>query len=327
MNEPLSKVPVAGVDYPATWQQFESWFADEAACRQYLAKLRWPDGFVCPRCQGVDAWQTGRGLWMCRGCGHQSSVTAGTIFHRTRLPLRTWLATCWFVCAQKTGTSALGLHRVLGFGSYETAWTWMHKLRRAMVRPDRDKLGGPGMSVELDQTFLGGTSPLGRRSRYETKAEVAIAVERRHPKGFGRVRMCQIGKERRDDIFDFASRVIEPGTVLYTDGDRLYSGLAEKLSLQHQRINLTNAADPAHELLPGVHRVASLLQRWIVGTLHQGQSNAHLDYYLDEFTFRFNRRTSRSRGLLFYRLLQQALNTDPHPMKELVATEPDYMQW
>jgi hypothetical protein len=318
---------VAGVDYPAPWQQFEDWFVDDDACRNYLAQLRWPNGFVCSACQSQESWQTSRGLWMCRGCGHQSSVTAGTIFHRTRLPLRTWFAASWFVCSQKTGASALGLHRVLGFGSYETAWTWMHKLRRAMVRPDRDQLGGPGISVELDQTFLGGRSPLGRRARYETKAEVAIAVERRHPKGLGRVRMTQIGKERKEEIFDFASRVIAPGTVLYTDGDRLYNDFSSKLDITHERIVISSTVEPAHDLLPGVHRVASLLQRWIAGTLHHGQSTAHLDYYLDEFTFRFNRRTSGSRGLLFYRLLQQAVNTDPHPMKDLVATEPDYMQW
>ena len=119
---------------------------------------------------------------MCRSCGRQTSVTAGTIFHRTRTPLRTWFAAVWFVCADKSGTSAMGLQRVLGFGSYETAWAWMHKLRRAMVRPERDRLGGPGVAVELDETFIGGRSPLGRRGRYETKAEVVMAVERRHPK-------------------------------------------------------------------------------------------------------------------------------------------------
>lgn len=327
ITDVMPKAPKAGVDYPETWQEFESWFADDAACRTYLAKLRWPQGFVCPACGGGDAWQTGRGLWMCHPCGHQTSVTANTIFHRTRLPLRTWFAAVWFVCSQKTGASALGLQRVLGFGSYETAWAWMHKLRRAMVRPDRDQLGGPGIAVELDQTFIGGRSPLGRRGKYETKAEVAVAVERRRPRGLGRVRMRQIGKERKREIFDFAVVSIAPGTLLYTDGDRLYNDISSWIDLTHERIFVTGAADPAHELLPGVHRVASLLQRWLAGTLHYGQSNAHLDYYLDEFTFRFNRRTSDSRGLLFYRLLQQAVKTDPHPLKELVAAEPDYMKW
>jgi ISXO2-like transposase domain/Transposase zinc-ribbon domain len=321
-----ARSPRAGVDYPATWPAFEAWFPDEEACRAYLAGLRWPEGFRCPDCGGADAWATGRGLWMCRGCGRQTSVTAGTIFHRTHYPLRTWFAAAWFVCAQKTGTSALGLQRVLGFGSYETAWTWMHKLRRAMVRPDRDRLGGPGVTVELDQTFVGGRAPVGR-ARYDSKAEVTIAVERRHPKGLGRIRMRHIGSQtRKADIFAFAADTIAAGTVLYTDGDRLYGGLADQLAVTHQPIALVHAPDPAHALLPAVHRVASLLKRWLAGTLHYGQSSAHLDYYLDEFTFRFNRRTSNRRGLLFYRLLQQAVNTDPHPLHALVAhTEPELL--
>jgi hypothetical protein len=324
--EPLVEHPRAGVDYPGTWQAFESWFADEEACRAYLARLRWPQGFRCPACASGDAWETSRGLWMCRGCGRQTSVTAGTIFHRSRYPLRTWFAAAWFVCAQKTGASALGLQRVLGFGSYETAWTWMHKLRRAMVRPDRDLLGGPGVSVELDQTFVGGRSHGGRRARYETKAEVAIAVERRHPKGLGRARMRQIGSDRKSDIFDFAVDTIAAGTVVTTDGDRLFNDLSGELEIVHERIVVAASLDPAHALLPAVHRVASLLKRWLAGTLHYGQSTAHLDYYLDEFTFRFNRRTSRSRGLLFYRLLQQAANTDPHPLHELIASENDQLE-
>jgi transposase-like protein len=313
-------MPRAGVDYPATWPAFESWFPDDDACRSYLVRLRWPDGFRCPHCGGSESWATGRGLWMCRGCGRQTSVTAGTIFHRSRYPLRTWFAAAWFVCAQKTGASALGLQRVLGFGSYETAWAWMHKLRRAMVRPERDRLGGEGVSVELDQTFVGGRSRGGRRARYETKSEVTIAVERRHPKGLGRVRMRRIDStDRKAEVFDFAADTISPGSILYTDGDQLYRDLPGALGVIHQPIALIHAADPAHAVLPAVHRVASLLKRWLASTLHDGQSAEHLDYYLDEFTFRFNRRTSHSRGLLFYRLLHQAVNTDPHPLQTLIA--------
>lgn len=310
--------PRAGTDYPATWQAFESWFPDDDACRTFLAKLRWPDGFVCPDCGATEAWETDRGLWMCRKCGRQTSVTAGTIFHRTRYPLRTWFAAAWFVCAQKTGASALGLQRVLGFGSYETAWAWMHKLRRAMVRPERDLLGGPGVTVELDETYVGGRTQ-GKRARYEAMTEVAIAVERRHPKGLGRVRMRQLSRNRKNDTLDFAEDVLAPGTVLYTDGGTHYHGLSDQLDIVHEQIALVHAPDPAHVMLPAVHRVASLLKRWLAGTLHHGQSPGHLDYYLDEFTFRFNRRTSKSRGLLFYRLLEQAVHTEPHPLHKLIA--------
>lgn len=320
-------MPRAGVDYPATWQAFESWFPDDEACRVYLARVRWPEGFRCPRCGG-EGWETARGLWMCQRCGQQTSVTAGTIFHRTRYPLRTWFAAAWFVCSQKTGASALGLKRVLGFGSYETAWAWMHKLRRAMVRPDRDRIGGPGVTVELDQAFVGGRSQGGRRARYETKAEVTIAVERRHPKGLGRARMRRINTaDRKNDIFEFAHDCIDAGTILYTDGDKLYRDLPDEIDIIHEPIVLLHAADPVHTLLPAVHRVASLLKRWLAGTLHYGQSTTHIDYYLDEFTFRFNRRTSRSRGLLFYRLLQQAANTDPHPLHALIDETTESGDW
>jgi transposase-like protein len=317
-------MPKAGVDYPATWPAFEAWFPDDGACREYLTLLRWPDGFVCPGCSSSDAWQTSRGLWMCQACGRQTSVTAGTIFHRSRLPLRSWFAAMWFVCAQKNGVSALGLQRVLGFGSYQTAWAWMHKLRRAMVRPDRGLLGGPGVSIELDTTFVGGRTRGRSGVRYANKDEVVIAVERIHPRGLGRARLARIdSRYRKEDIIAFAQSSIAPGTILYTDGDRLYNNLARELDVTHERLVLISARDPAHALLPAVHRVASLLKRWLTGTLHSGQSTAHLDYYLDEFTFRFNRRTSRSRGLLFYRLLQQALNTRPHPLATLLATHGD----
>ena len=310
-------MPRAGVDFPGTWQAFESWFPDDDSCREFLARVRWPDGFRCPGCAGRDAWLTGRGLWMCRSCGRQTSVTAGTIFHRSRYPLRVWFAAMWFVCAQKNGVSALGLQCVLGFGSYETAWAWMHKLRRAMVRPDRDLLGGDGVSVEIDQTFIGGPTQV-RSNRYANKAEVAIAVERMHPKGLGRVRLRHIDSaDRKNELFSFTQQCVAHGSIVYTDGDRAYRDITKKLQLRHEPIIMISSPSPAHQMLPAVHRVASLLKRWLAGTLHDGYTDEYLSYYLDEFTFRFNRRNSRSRGLLWYRLVQQAVVTDPHPLDVL----------
>lgn len=321
-------MPAAGRDYPGTWQAFEAWFPDDDACAAFLEQLRWPDGFVCPACGHRDAWRTAGGLWMCQDCGRKTSVTAGTIFHRSRLPLRTWFAAMWFVCAQKNGVSALGLQRVLGFGSYQTAWAWLHKLRRAMVRPDRDLLGGPGVSVEMDCTFIGGRKKGRLAARYANKAEVVIAVELLHPAGFGRARMSHIdSRQRKAEIFDFAKANIAPGTILYTDGDPLYNDLHRQLDITHEPLVVVSSTEEAHQLLPGVHRVASLLKRWLAGTLHNGHSTAHLDYYLDEFTFRFNRRTARRRGLLWYRLVQQAVATDPHPYNELTAAGLDHKIW
>jgi ISXO2-like transposase domain/Transposase zinc-ribbon domain len=315
----VEAMPVAGRDYPATWPAFESWFPDDDACAAYLERLRWPDGFVCPACGGSDAWAIAGRRWMCRGCGRKTSVTAGTIFHRSRLPLRSWFAAMWFVCAQKNGVSALGLQRVLGFGSYQTAWAWLHKLRRAMIRPGRDPLGGPGVSVEMDCTFIGGRSHRKGGPRYANKTEVVIAVERQHPKGLGRARLARIDSQhRKAELFAFAQANIAPGTVLYTDGDTLYNDLPSQLDITHERLVLIASAGSAHQLLPAVHRVASLLKRWLTGTLHDGQAAAHLDYYLDEFTFRFNRRSSRRRGLLWYRLVQQAVATKPHTYRQLV---------
>ena len=138
----------AAVDeYPRTWAEFEARFATEEACATYLAHLRWPSGFQCPGCGGAKAWPLRTGRWQCAGCGRQSSVTAGTIFQGTRTPLTTWFRAMWWVTSQKTGTSAVTLQQVLGLGSYQTAWAWLHKLRRAMVRPGRDRLTGTGASA------------------------------------------------------------------------------------------------------------------------------------------------------------------------------------
>src|SRR5215211_4742708 len=317
---PAPARPVGGVDYPRTYQEFKSWFPDDAACREYLGRLRWPDGFACPECGCGGGWRTGKGLWMCVECAKKTSVTAGTIFHRSHSPLSTWFAAVWFVTSQKNGVSAQGLKDALGFGSYQTAWAWLHKLRRAMVRPDRELLGGPGVSVEMDCTFIGGRTERRFPARYANKDEVVIAVERRHPRGLGRVRLARIDStQRKADIVEFAETNVAPGTILYTDGDRLYNDLARRLDVSHERVVLIGASERASGLLPAVHRVASLLKRWLAGTLHNGHASAHLDYYLDEFTFRFNRRSSRRRGLLWYRLVQQAVATDPHPYRDLTA--------
>jgi transposase-like protein len=303
-------MPVAGVDYPATFPQLLRWFPDDNSCRRYLEGLRWPQGFVCPVCGLAEGWRIASGDWMCRGCGRKTSVTAGTIFHRSRLPLTSWMAATWFVCSQKNGVSALGLQRVLGFGSYQTAWAWMHKLRRAMVRPDRDLLSGV---VEVDETFLGAREKgKGTDGRGTTnKAVVVIAVEMLDdPKRLGRVRMAHLRSVTAESLCGFVATTVTPGAVVRTDGWNVYDRL-NSMGYEREKINLIKSGRQAHEMLPGVHRVASLLKRWLAGTLHHGISHSHLDYYLDEFTFRFNRRTSGNRGLLFYRLLQQAVRTDP----------------
>lgn len=304
----------AGVDYPGTEAAFLEWFPDDAACAAYLERLRWPDGFRCPHCGVGDAWRTAEGRLSCAGCARKVSVTAGTIFHGTRTPLRTWFAAGWYLTNHKQGASALGLQQVLGLGSYQTAWTMLHKFRTAMVRPGRDLLSG---DVEVDETYLGTESGVAGR-HIETKSIVVIAVEMLSPKGFGRIRLRRVDDLTADSLVGFICGVAEPGSVIITDGWNSYRSLPRH-GYTHKRTSIRAGDDPAHIVQPGVHRVASLLKRWLLGT-HQGAVRAeHLDAYLNEFTFRFNRRRSRARGMLFYRLLEQAVLTDPAPYKDIIG--------
>ena len=256
---------------------------------------------------------------MCRGCAHQASVTAGTIFDKTRTPLRVWLAAAWYVTNQKLGVSALGLKRVLGLGSYETAWTMLHRLRRAMVRRERDLLKG---EVEVDETYLAISErekPRARGKSNTSKILVAIGVEILKPKGFGRIRLRRIDNDSDECVIPFVRDNIEPGSLVRTDGSAAYRTLA-KLGYDHNRQVMLGAETPAHATMPGVHRVASLVKRWILGTHHGAVQPGHLDAYLDEFVFRFNRRSSNSRGMLFYRLMQQAVVTEPVTYQNVVES-------
>jgi hypothetical protein len=301
-------------DYPRTQAEFEARFATEAACRRYLVDLRWPDGFRCPSCGGSQAWAVGH-LFECGACGRQTSVTAGTIFQDTRTPLATWFRAMWWVTGTKTGTSALGLQRVLGLGSYQTAWAWLHKLRRAMVRPGRDQLSGV---VEVDESLVGGVGTHGRSTA--KKALIAVAAEE-VGHGIGRIRMRRIPDGSSDSLLAFVQEAITTGAEIHTDGWDGYAHL-KRHGYRHRVTYLRGHHELASELLPRVHRVISLLKRWLLGT-HQGAvTGPHLDYYLDEFTFRFNRRTSRSRGKLFYRLLENAVQLPPAPYRDIIGGKP-----
>lgn len=302
-------------DYPRSIDEFESRFSTEESCRDYLTRVRWPDGFRCPRCQGNRAVVVRESLFQCCGCRYQSSVTAGTIFQDTRKPLVMWFRAMWYVTSQKNGASALGLQRVLGLGSYETGWTWLHKLRRAMVRPDRDRLSG---WVEVDETLVGAPEEgtFGRQTA--RKAWVVIAAQA-DGAGTGRIRMRMVEDCSADSLHSFIEESIEPGSCLHTDGWPGYAGL-EKKGYQREITKLKNRDEEPSKLMPRVHRVASLLKRWLLGTHQGGVADYYLPYYLDEFTFRFNRRKSKSRGKLFFRLMQQAVNTSPKTYNSMVQT-------
>ena len=299
-------------DYPRDLLELEERFATDQGCRDYLVRLRWPEGFRCPRCGHGRAW-TVRRVWLeCASCHHQASVTAGTIFQDTRKPLRLWFRAIWYVTSQKNGASALGVQRVLGLACYKTAWSWLHKLRRAMVRPGRDRLKGV---VEVDETYLGGLEEGVAGRETEKKALIAVAAEE-DGNGIGRIRLQHIPDASACSLHSFVLASVEGGSVLHTDGWEGYNGL-EVFGYKRKATVLHGRKKKPHELMPRVHRVASLLKRWILGT-HQGAvSHEHLGYYLDEFTFRFNRRTSQFRGKLFYRLLEQAVVTEPVPFGRL----------
>ena len=314
MEEP--RHPISGIDYPGTFQDFEKWFSSETACFEYIRKLRWPNGFICPGCgeKPEKPSMMGRGLFLCRRCKRQTSITAGTLFHRSHKPLRVWFLAMWFVMSQKHGASALGLKRVLGLGSYNTAWAWLHKLRRAMVRPGREQLTG---EVEVDETYVGGVGTKVRGRGAKRKTIVAIAAEVRG-RGPGRIRMAKIPDLSAPSLRRFVGDNVQMGAELRTDAWSGYNGV-EVMGYTHIVTNISDNGDPAHVVMPRVHRVASLFDRWWLG-IHQGAIRPqHLDYYLDEFTFRFNRRTSNARGLLFYRLMEQAVDCSPVPRKIIIG--------
>ena len=298
-------------DYPRTLMELETRFQTEADCLVYLHALRWPEGWQCPRCGGQRAWRMQRRLWLCGDCGHQTSVLAGTVLQDTKLPLPLWLRAMWQVTSQKNGLSALGLQRVLGLGSYRTAWAMLHKLRRAMVRPGRDRLQGV---VEVDETYWGSLETGGPTGRWiERKTIVAMAVQR-DGQGIGRIRLACLPDVQRATLHRFIAQSVEPGNTVVTDGFNAYRELNGYTHLR----SIQRWQKAEERYLPRVHRVASLLKRWLLGT-HQGAvGRDHLEDYLNEFTFRFNRRKSASRGKLFYRLAQQAMQVEPAPYASLI---------
>jgi transposase-like protein len=311
-------VLVAGSHYPRSMGEFQSWFASDADCLDYLEWLRWPGGFVCPDCGGLGGWRLGDGRFRCAACRSCTSVTAGTIFDRTRTPLTVWFTACWLFATQKDGISAQSLQRALEISSYQTAWAMLHRLRSVLVRPGRERLIG---TVEVDETFIGGEEPGLRGGRAKGKKSlVGMAIEVHEPKGLGRCRMAILTDASAASLHPFVTAHVERGATVITDAWQGYTGINElgyTRDRRSQRAARLRGGDP-FGLLPGVHRVASLAKRWLLGT-HQGSvDEAHLQSYLDEFVFRFNRRSSRSRGLVFHRVLELAVGHEPVRYHDLI---------
>lgn len=303
-------------DFPTTELSFETTFADEAACRRYLMKLRWPDGFICPKCETRQGWAVAsRDVVECAGCGKQTSLTAGTVLHGTRKPLRLWFRAMFLMVSQKVGLSAKNFQRMMGLPSYQTAWTWLHKLRCAMVRKDRPKLSG---LVEIDEAFIGGVAQgRGGRGSLNPLAVVAVELEDHH---LGRVRIQVVDDASAATLGPFVEANVEPGSTARTDGWHGYVDLDQRGVIHDVRVPKKPVT--ACQLLPAVHRVISLIKRWLLG-VHQGAVRPHhLQAYLDEYGFRFNRRRSSHPVKIFHRLAQQILLTPHTSYAQLARRQP-----
>ena len=282
-------------DRPMSRAAFEARFPDEASCARHLAAKRWPDGFVCPACGHARGWglKRRRASWECTACGKETSVTAGTIMHRSHLPLKTWFMAVHIVTSHSNGISALQLQAQLGLGSYKSAWLLLHKLRRAMVDPDRSLLED---LVEIDEATLPfrtvkdptaggqGRSPQG-------KMRIAGAVELSPEGEPRRIRLAPIGDFSARSLHAFVAGTSAPGARVITDGWSGYCGLPD-----HDHQPKVVGATLAHLVLTWIHRVFSNLKRWALGTFH-GLRRAHLRRYLDEFVFRWKPPPPHRNGL------------------------------
>jgi transposase-like protein len=307
-------------DLPRDLPTFIARFGSEEQCRDYLFAQRWPEGFRCRACGHGEAWAlTRRHIYECAACGQQHSLLKGTIFEQTKSELSKWFLAIYLVTASKGGISAMELQRQMGFGSYQTAWTWLHKIRKAMVRPGRERLTE---RVEADETYVGGAKP-GKVGRGAGKTLVAGAVE----SGRGKARGRRLGRLRLAVLPDAGARslegflatsVAEPARVA-TDGWAGYSGLPAK-GYGHEPVNLSASWGDAVLRLPAIHLVFGLTKRWLLGTHHGAVGKKHLAAYLDEFVFRFNRRTAKNISHRFARLVEHAMATGPLTYRSLVAT-------
>jgi transposase-like protein len=308
-------------DLPKDLPTFIARFGSDAQCRDYLFRARWPDGFRCAGCGHDDAYALKTKIvYECVACGKQHSLLAGTIFEQTKTGLAKWFLAIYLVTSSKRGISAMELKRQLGFGSYQTAWTWLHKIRKAMLRPGREPLGG---RVEADETYLGGAKP-GRPGRGAAgKTLVAGAVESKRGKArgrrLGRLRLARLPDAKAKSLKDFLGANVAKPAAVTTDGWSGYSGLAEA-GYAHEPVSLSTSWGDAVLRLPAIHLVFSLAKRWLLGTHHGAVSTKHLPAYLDEYVYRFNRRTAKRISHGFARLIEHALQTRPVTYRDLVAT-------
>ena len=302
--------------YPKNLREFDKNFLTDEACLRFLEEVRWSSGFKCQSCEHDQFWELGPGLRRCQACRTKNFVRAGTIFESSRLSLKIWFHAIWWATAQKTGINALNFQKNIGLGSYRSAWLLLHKIRTAMIHTDRSLLQG---EVEIDEAFIGGVRS-GKRGRgAEGKELIVIAAECTGEKRVGRARIQRIPNASADVLEAFILANVAEGTTIHTDGWPSYNHLSN-LGFKHLP-RPSNTVDP-DELLPRVNIVTSLLKRWLLGTLHGRLDPKHMDQYFEEFVFRFNRRTSKVRGLLFQRVIENSIRVEPTPYRDIISRKP-----
>jgi transposase-like protein len=320
MTRWLESVMLPTDDLPGDLPGFVERFGTDDQCRRYLFQARWPDGFRCAGCGHERAWaHKTRLIYECAACGKQHSLLAGTIFEQTKTGLARWFLAIFLVTASKGGISAMELQRQMGFASYQTAWTWLHKIRKAMVRPERTPLSA---RVEADETYLGGPKPgrPGRGAAGKTRVAGAVESGRGNPRGrrLGRLRLAVVPDVSARSLESFLATAVAKPAAVATDGWSGYGGLAAA-GYRHEPVNLAASWGDASLRLPAIHLVFGLARRWLLGTHHGAVGRKHLPAYLDEFVFRFNRRTARSISHRFGRVVEHAVQIPPSTYRALVA--------
>ena len=300
-------------DFPRNQAEFDARFSSEEACAEYLCHWRWPQGFSCRKCGHPHFWRSSNGFLICTRCEHHHSVTSGTVMHGTRKPLRLWFKAMWWFTTRKSGVNAVNLQDLLGLGSYHTAWEWLQKLRSCTIRKDREQLSGV---VEVDEIYIGGHAS-GKRGRgAEHKTAVCIAVEKKGPK-LGRVRIQVVQNCGSDQVVPFVQANVVQGSIVKTDGWQAYGSLGQE-GYDHRPVTQSKAM-VEDSVLPGVHLIASLIKRLILGTFQGRFEPKYLQRYLDEYTFRFNRRKTNSVGKRFFRIAQQVAMSVPMPRWQIMC--------
>ena len=289
-------------NFPKTAQDFEARFMTEEDCRAYWIEARWGGQPACSECESKRVWSERKGtLYECIDCGHQTSLTSGTLLQGTRKPFKTWFRAVFEISSRRNGISAKELQRILGFGSYETAWTWLLKLRAALVRPDREPLSS---KVQIDEAFVGGIRG--------GKSMVLVATETD-----GRVRLAHAENNDEATLKRFADAEIATDAAVTSDGLASYN--AESLGARpHAAFVQTPAERRISDTLQNVHWTVSALKRWLLGTHAGAVQPKHLQAYLDEFVFRYNRRKTKGVGRIAARTIANLVVTAPMTMRQLV---------